>query len=188
MNPTDIPKTWDSWAHFRGSEGVHFFTEDRRFERLATWRGLGKQWGRVPAFYDWACGPDFSIYWDTPREVAAYQIWRARTVEEAWREVGVTVIPVAQWGGPQTWPEVGNGINGGPVVVRAPTVRDLPRWRKGWEVFQEKTKPELVIVFGVYERLKKLLEVESCGRKLRAGQNKPNQTGSRIAVKTRTTP
>ena len=73
-------------------------------------------------------------------------------------------------------------IRGGTVAVRAPTTQETERWMQGWEIFKQRTNPELVIVFGVHQRVRKKIGIQSCGRKLQAGQNKSKHMGSRIVV------
>lgn len=90
--------------HFSGRledpSTIHFFCDDFRMERV---------WAR-PEFYakkfsqhTYVVAPDFSTFTDMPRPLCLWNIYRSRMLTRFWESVGIKMIPVAQWAGPDTY-------------------------------------------------------------------------------------
>lgn len=162
--PPDPLHAWDSvlWARWGSGApadvALHCFVEDWRFE--TAWRR--PELTVPPALLAGiVVAPDFSIAWTDPEPWALHQVWRSRCVGEYWRRHGVTVIPVLQWGGPQTFPACARGIRRGSLVaVRGPSVacatpamavqneEPLQRWFQGAEYLNDVLRPGAVLQFG----------------------------------------
>ncbi len=167
----DPLQQWDSLLWARWGSGapagvaLHCFVEDWRFE--TAWRR--PELTVSPALLAGiVVAPDFSISWSDPEPWAAHQVWRSRSVGHFWAAHGAVVVPVLQWGGPQTWPACARGIRPGSVVaVRGPSVAcgrsptggavqtEGPhleglhdRWLQGANYLQRVLNPGSVIQFG----------------------------------------
>lgn len=124
----------------------HCFVDDYRLEHL--WRRPGQ--GLVKAI-DAATitAPDFTIDESFPAELVQYQVWRSRVLAAYWQEYGVTVIPVLQWGCPESFPLCARGIAQGSVVaVRGPQRGTESKWVIGAQYMLDRIQPQLVLHFG----------------------------------------
>jgi hypothetical protein len=66
-----------------------------------------------------------------------------------WQEYGVFVVPVLQWGCPNSFPICARGIRPGSVVaVRGPQRGTEYAWLDGARYMQEALQPSLVLHFG----------------------------------------
>lgn len=77
----------------------HFFLDDDRFE--STWTRPLAALARVRRFRA-TLGPDFSLYRDWPLVAQMFNTYRARVVTRTWQDHGVLVVPVVNWGGPES--------------------------------------------------------------------------------------
>jgi hypothetical protein len=142
---------WDSlqWSRY-GSGGDslcrHMFVDDWRMESL--WRN--QQRGLVNVMtYCVVTAPDFTIDYHYPLPMARYQVWRSAALASFWQSLGATVVPVLQWGSPETFPVCTVGIEKGSVVaVRGPSKGSEERWSEGAAYMQEHLEPSLVLFFG----------------------------------------
>lgn len=80
--------------------GVHFHVDDYRFSQI---------WGR-PEFYieklkhfDCVCTPDFSVYYEMPRAMKIWNVYRQRLFGQMCQDAGLTVIPLVVFNGPDTY-------------------------------------------------------------------------------------
>lgn len=142
---------WQSyrWGRF-GSGGTadarHCFVDDWRLEHL--WRRFGQGLAKV-LDAGIVTAPDFTIDQDFPLELVQYQIWRSRVLTVYWQEYGVCVVPVLQWGCPDSFPICARGIRPGSVVaVRGPQRGTECAWLDGARFMQIFIQPSLVLHFG----------------------------------------
>ena len=147
--PDALP--WQSfrWGRF-GSGGIadarHCFVDDWRLEHL--WRRFGQGLAKV-LDAGIVTAPDFTIDQDFPLELVQYQIWRSRVLTTYWQEYGVFVVPVLQWGCPDSFPICAQGIQPGSVVaVRGPQRGTECAWLDGARYMQTALQPSLVLHFG----------------------------------------
>lgn len=166
----DDTNTIDSWycqsarPFPKDREGgvLGFFTEDYRFENY--WNNKkGTLEKLLREEWDGVCAIDFSIYWDYPKAVNMYQLYRSRWLARFWQEFGIKVIPVIQGGLDEdvdlileTLPRY--------VPVMATQCRTLNRGgKRNWSTFIELidntiqvVKPETIVIYGGKEHKKKL--------------------------------
>ena len=147
--PDALPWQAYRWGRF-GSGGTadarHCFVDDWRLEHL--WRRFGQGLAKV-LDAGIVTAPDFTIDHDFPLELVQYQIWRSRVLTTYWQEYGVFVVPVLQWGCPDSFPICAQGIRPGSVVaVRGPQRGTECAWLDGARYMQEALQPSLVLHFG----------------------------------------
>ena len=147
--PDLLPWQKYRWGRF-GSGGAadawHCFVDDWRLEHL--WRRPGQ--GMVKAIFSQVItAPDFSVETDFPFELVSYQVWRSRVLSLYWQENGVVVVPVLQWGSPESFPLCARGIRPGSVVaVRGPQRGTECAWLDGAHYMLKTVRPALVLHFG----------------------------------------
>lgn len=135
------------------TEGVHFYSEDYKFERV--WRQPKrygeKLRGRV------VLTPDFSLFLDDPPPVQIWNVYRARLVGQIWEEMGLDVIPSMQWADQRSWPFAFAGLREGGVVAVStvgigstrPGSREAARqFRYGYVEMCERLIPQVVLLYG----------------------------------------
>jgi hypothetical protein len=142
---------WESleWGRY-GSGGDalcrHMFVDDWRLEFL--WRDQRKGFARVMACQA-VTSPDYTVDYHYPLPLVQYQVWRSTALASFWQSLGSVVVPVLQWGSPETFPVCTAGIKQGSVVaVRGPSRGTEKRWRAGAEYMKERLSPSLVLFFG----------------------------------------
>lgn len=138
-----------TWARF-GSGGVaharHCFVDDWRLEHL--WRRPGQGLAKALSI-GIITAPDYTIETHFPQELVSYQVWRSRVLTAYWQEYGVTVVPVLQWGCPQSFALCARGIRPGSVVaVRGPQRGTEQAWLAGARFMADTIQPSLVLHFG----------------------------------------
>jgi hypothetical protein len=142
---------WESlqWSRY-GSGGNalcrHMFVDDWRLEPL--WRNQQRAFVNVMACHV-VTAPDFTIDLHYPLPLAQYQIWRSAALASFWQSLGSIVVPVLQWGSPDTFPFCTAGIQKGSVVaVRGPSKGTEDSWSDGAAYMQAHLDPSLVLFFG----------------------------------------
>lgn len=75
--------------------GIHFFLDDYRFESV--WRRPVQTLSAI-AKWEVVLTPDFSLYYDCPRIMQMWNIYRSRWVGCWWIDNDVKVIPTVSWG------------------------------------------------------------------------------------------
>lgn len=78
--------------------GVHFFTDDYRFENV--WSQPEKYVSLLQKFA-FVVMPDFSTYWDMPKVMRMWNKWRNHMLAWYWQALGMTVIPNVRFGAPE---------------------------------------------------------------------------------------
>jgi len=141
---------WTETARGRAVDGVHFFTEDYRFERV--WNAPSRYRRRL-ARASVVCGPDFSVYRDWPRAANLWNVYRSRWLCALWESWGLAVVPTLTWAGPDTWSFCFLGMPAG-VTVAVSTVgagedETSRRWfADGYAEAMRRLEPHCVLVYG----------------------------------------
>lgn len=142
---------WESlrWARYTSGGDApcrHMFVDDWRLEFL--WREQRKGFVNVMSCRA-VTAPDFTVDYHYPVPLAQYQVWRSSALASFWQSAGAVVVPVLQWGSPDTFPVCTLGIRKGSVVaVRGPSKGTENRWAEGAEYMKEHIRPSLVLFFG----------------------------------------
>lgn len=95
----EIPKDVISFNYVKSKNDLkevfaHFFVNDYQFERL---------WTNPYAYLETlkkcegVIGTDFSCFYDTPRALQIYNVFRNRTLDVFFQKNGIKVIPVVSW-------------------------------------------------------------------------------------------
>ena len=142
---------WSSldWRRF-GSGGEssarHCFVDDWRLEHL--WRRPGQGLAKA-ILHGVMTAPDFTIEKSFPLPVAEYQVFRMASLCSYWQSYGVHVVPVLQWGSPDTFSLPSKYIEPGSVVaVRGPQLGTDEDWTAAARVINLNLCPSLVLHFG----------------------------------------
>lgn len=81
--------------------GVHFFEDDRKFERV--WTGPDR-YGEMLKQFAFVIGPDFSVYEDFPFPVRLYNYYRNNWLVRYWQSCyNIIVVPTVMWGDKSTY-------------------------------------------------------------------------------------
>lgn len=95
-------------------DGLHFFTDDYRFERV--WNNPGRyveQLKRSPV----VLSPDFSVYADMPIAMQIWQVYRQRWTCKMLQSAGVKCIPVVSWGDIRSYGFAFLGVERGSTIA-----------------------------------------------------------------------
>lgn len=146
----NLPERFVAWPQRKRAEpgdGLHFFTDDYRFEPV--WSNVDKYKGH---FYGrTVIAPDFSVYPEYPMAMVQWQVYRARWMARALEERGATVIPAVTWTGRADldyecmryvprWSAVAISCYG--------ATRNADGFRRGFEDMVERLEPKCLIVIG----------------------------------------
>ncbi len=101
--PPVLPERFLPWPNRRRAgpaDGLHFFTDDYRFEPI--WKEPARY---KLAMQRAACvlSPDFSLFADMPRALQIWQTYRSRWMVRALMAMGAVVIPSVTWGAPSSF-------------------------------------------------------------------------------------
>ena len=141
---------WTETARARVVHGIHFFTEDYRFERV--WNAPARYRERLSKA-SVLCGPDFSVYRDWPRVANLWNVYRSRWLCALWESWGLAVAPTLTWAGPDSWSFCFLGVPRG-VTVAVSTVGAREdemsrRWfADGYAEAVRRLEPHCVLVYG----------------------------------------
>lgn len=114
-----------------GASGIHFFTEDYRFE--AIWNNPERTLAQLTA--DFLLTPDFSLYIDHPRAIQIWNTYRNRWVGAYWQRAGKRVIPTVGWSDASSYNFCFDGLPRHAVLAVATTT--LKRDREALKFFIE---------------------------------------------------
>ena len=134
------------------ANGVHFFIDDYRFERI--WN---EPKSNIELLKPFACTltPDFSLYLDMPMAMKIWNVYRSRLIGQMMQDAGLEVIPTLQWAEEETFKFCFDGIEPGGVVAvstvgvakdRSGEAQDI--WRAGMDAAIEILQPETVLCYG----------------------------------------
>lgn len=143
-------KCWTETGRAAAIDGLHFFTEDYRFERI--WNAPSRYRQRLSRA-SVLCGPDFSVYRDWPRVANLWNIYRSRWLCALWESWGLSVAPTLTWAGPDSWSFSFLGLPGGTTVavstVGAGEDETSRRWfADGYAEAMRRLQPHCVLVYG----------------------------------------
>lgn len=128
---------------------LHCFTHDKVFESL--WREPLKSIETLQNF-KYIIPPDFSFYSDMPLALQIYQVYRTRAIHHYLSRFGIRCIPVAGWGGIESFEWCFDGLPQGSTLAVSTNgcfSADGKRcFRKGFSEMCRRLKPKRVIVVG----------------------------------------
>lgn len=129
--------------------GVHFFLHDYQFERV--WK-YPDRYIDVLKKFAFVLSPDFSVYYDTPKIIQLYNLYRNRWCGKYWQEHGIKVIPTFSLGNPDLFNVFCDGIPEHSTIAVS-TLGD-GRWgnytmlKAFWDMMIWKLKPETILLYG----------------------------------------
>jgi hypothetical protein len=154
LNKTQtIPDSLVAWNDTTGIKNnpdafIHFFLDDYRFESV---------WNKPERASDKLSNsagiltPDFSVLSGMPMATQLYQVYRSRWFGCFMQEMGIDVIPTAQWAGPETFEFCFAGIpHGGCVAVSAYGIKphEVEAFDLGLRTMIDQCVPSHLIVYG----------------------------------------
>ena len=129
--------------------GVHFFLHDYQFERV--WR-YPDRYVDVLKKFAYVLSPDFSVYYDTPKAIQIFNVYRKMWCGRYWQEHGVKVIPTFTLGNVDMYKLFFDGIPKHSTIAvstigegRWGKFKELFSW---WEVIRYKLEPETILLYG----------------------------------------
>ena len=130
--------------------GVHFFTDDYRFERI--WRNTGAYLERLSKF-KCVFTPDFSLYLDMPLAMQIWNTYRNRLIGQICQDYGMNVIPTVGWAGEDSFEFCFDGLpKGGTVAVSTVGVMNNKAakeiFRVGMEEMIRQVQPSFILLYG----------------------------------------
>lgn len=129
--------------------GVHFFLHDYQFERV--WK-YPDRYVDVLKKFAFVLSPDFSVYYDTPKAVQIFNVYKNRWCGRYWQENGIQVIPTFSFGSPDIFNVFCDGIPKNSTIAVS-TMGD-GRWgnyrmlRSFWEMMLYKLQPKTILLYG----------------------------------------
>jgi len=129
--------------------GVHFFLHDYQFERV--WK-YPDRYIDVLKKFAYVLSPDFSVYYDIPKVVQLYNLYRNRWCGRFWQDHGITVIPTFSLGTIDLFNAFCTGIPEHSTIAVS-TMGD-GRWgnyatlKAFWDTMIYKLKPETILLYG----------------------------------------
>lgn len=102
----NVPKILSSFTNVINTKneadkkcGVHFFSDDYKFERI--WNAPGEYAQKLTEF-ECALTPDFSLYLDMPMAMKVWNVYRSRLIGQVMQDYSIKVVPTVQWAEPET--------------------------------------------------------------------------------------
>lgn len=129
--------------------GVHFFLHDYQFERV--WK-YPDRYVDVLKKFAYVLSPDFSVYYDTPKAIQIFNVYRNRWLGRYWQDHGITVIPTFSLGNVDLFKLFCDGIPKYSIIAVS-TMGD-GRWgnyetlRAFWDTMLWKLKPSTILLYG----------------------------------------
>ena len=129
--------------------GVHFFLHDYQFERV--WK-YPDRYVDVLKKFAYVLSPDFSVYYDTPKAIQIFNVYRNRWLGRYWQEHGISVIPTFSLGNPDLFKVFCAGIPKHSTIAVS-TMGD-GRWgnyatlKAFWDTMLWKLKPTTILLYG----------------------------------------
>lgn len=134
---------------------VHFFEHDYIFERV--WNQPKRYLKKLKEARG-VIGVDFSCFFDAPRVVNIWNVFRNRMMDLLMQKNGIKVIPAIVWGGPDTFDFCFDGVPEGSIVAVSShgCLRNGEElFIQGFEAMIKKLAPSAVVFYGpVPEELK----------------------------------
>lgn len=129
------------------SKGVHFFTDDYRFE------GIYKNPNRTLKKYSqyaFLLTPDYSTYADMPYWRQLESVAHNRWVGAYWQSHGLLVVPTISWSDVQSYSFCFDGVELGSIVAvgMIGCKHEKLRFMRGYNEMLERIEPSAIICFG----------------------------------------
>ena len=147
---------WACFAHAlnfnneRENIGVHFYTDDYRFERI--WNDPVR-YMRFLSRFAAVMSPDYSLFTDYPKAVQIYNHWKKHILAAYWQRMGLCVIPSVSWADKDSfsWCFDGEPQNATVSVSSVGAIKGKEakaRFLDGYNAMLERLQPEKIIFFG----------------------------------------
>lgn len=137
-------------AEIGGRNGVHFFLDDFRFERIIL---DPEKYDKTLSNADVLLTPDFSLYINMPRAVQVFNVFRNRWMGAYWQRQGLHVIPTIAWSDMESFEYAFCGVELN-ATVAVSTVGPAKRldtrqgFEDGFHAMVNILEPNLVVVYG----------------------------------------
>lgn len=130
--------------------GVHFFIQDRLFERV--WNAP-KRYIKLLRQYQVVLTPDFDIRDPLPRATQIWNTFRSRVMGRYWQDYGINVIPTIRWSDKASYSFCFEGIPaGGTIAITTIGIaRNAARraeWLEGVSEAVRRLTPLRILVYG----------------------------------------
>ncbi|MCL2061875.1 MAG: DUF4417 domain-containing protein [Firmicutes bacterium] len=126
---------------------IHFFAHDWKYDTVFDKPDIAME--KLDQYYA-LLTPDFSLYWDMPRAVQIYSVFKNRWCGAYWQSQGKIVIPTITCGLEDSYDFVFDGIEQGSVVAVSTYRRE--RYERecveNYHKILEVIKPSAVICYG----------------------------------------
>lgn len=162
--PSPLPPSLVGWSnkHRREpSQGIHFFTDDFRFE--CCWN-KPERYEKTISACPLVLSPDFSVFHDKPRASQIWNTYRARWLARRFQDFGAIVIPAITWGDESSFEFCFLGVPESSCVAVSSVGRKKSGlgWDEGFLVMLDAIDPEMVFVLGpsLGEDIEKLVEIK----------------------------
>ena len=129
--------------------GVHFFLHDYQFERV--WK-YPDRYVDVLKKFAYVLSPDFSVYYDIPKAIQIFNVYRNRWCGRYWQEHGIKVIPTFTLGDTDLFKVFCDGIPKHSTI--AVSTMGEGRWanyntlKAFWDTMLWKLQPETILLYG----------------------------------------
>lgn len=129
------------------NRGVHFFTDDYRFENI--YRHPERSFPKYSR-YRFLLSPDYSVYSEMKAWRQIESVGKARWVGAYWQHHGLTVIPTISWGQPASFRFCFDAIEENAIVAvgMIGCKHERVAFMKGYNAMLDAIKPSAIICFG----------------------------------------
>ena len=129
---------------------VHFYIEDYQFERV--WK-KPSSYVNILSKYRGVIAPDFSVYYDMPKPMKLWNMYRNRFLANYMQSVGIDVIPNIQILEPELWEYSIEGIEPrGTIAVNCTGTKRRyfarQMLKRQMEYVIERLQPQTIICYG----------------------------------------
>lgn len=130
------------------NKGVHFFTDDYRFENI--YNHPEKSFSKYSR-YKFLLSPDYSLYSEMKPWRQIESIGKSRWVGAYWQHCGLTVVPTISWAQPASFRFCFDAIEKKAIVAigMIGCKHERVAFMKGYNAMLEAIDPSAVICFGV---------------------------------------
>lgn len=141
---------FDHFATAAPADGIHFYLDDYRFERL--WK-QPQRYIDVLKKFDCVLTPDFSLYTDMPLSMMIWNVYRSRLLGQMMQNSDLTVIPTVTWADPRTYDFCFDGLpKFSTLSISTIGVRRrrtaLKIWQQGVDEVIRRLKPVQLLIYG----------------------------------------
>lgn len=156
-----IPYDKTSKCQYKEGDIVHFYLDDIKFDgKFGIWNKIAykdksKKGFQIQRLINATAviSPDFSTYYDMPRIMQIWNIYRSRTIGYYLSTFGIKVIPNVRWTDKQSYKYAFSGIYEGSVVALgtlgcSKSINDKKLLIQGFIELIIRIKPSLIIIYG----------------------------------------